>query len=68
MTDKLNELMRICGVNDITFIYQKNGDINFIEESNEPEKTITVNICDYEDKELDGLLSRKIEELKELFK
>ena len=60
--------MRICGVNDITFIYQKNGDTNFIEESNEPEKTITVNICDYEDKELDGLLSRKIEELKELFK
>ena len=35
---------------------------------NESEKTIVINISDYEDKELDSLLNNKIEELKELFK
>jgi hypothetical protein len=68
MTNKLNELFQICGVNDFIFTYQKEGDKNFVDYSLEPEKKIVVNIPNSDDKELDELLSNKIEELKELFK
>lgn len=68
MNDKLNELFRICGINDFIFTYQKEGDINFIDYSLEPEKKIVVNISNTEDEELDMLLTSKINELKELFK
>jgi hypothetical protein len=68
MNDKLNELFRICGINDFVFTYQKEGDKNFIDYSLEPEKKIVVNISNTEDKELDMLLTAKINELKELFK
>lgn len=68
MNDKLNELFRICGVNDFTFTYQKEGEENYIDYSIQPERKILVNISDTEDTELDNLLSSKIEELKELFK
>lgn len=67
MNDKLNELFRICGINDFVFTYQKEGDKNFIDYSLEPEKKIVVNISDTEDTELDELLTSKIEELKKLF-
>ena len=66
-TNKLNELLILCGINNIVFTYQKEEGGNYIN-FNEPEKTIVVNISDYEDKELDSLLNNKIEELKELFK
>jgi len=66
-TNKLNELLILCGINNIVFTYQKEEGGNYIN-FNEPEKTIVVNISDYEDKELDSLLNKKIEELKELFK
>ena len=68
MTNKLNELFQICGVNDFIFTYQKEGDKNFVDYALEPEKKIVVNIPNSDDKELDELLSNKIEELKELFK
>jgi hypothetical protein len=68
MNDKLNELFRICGINDFIFTYQKEGDNNYIDYSLEPEKKIVVNITNTEDEELDKLLTSKIEELKELFK
>jgi hypothetical protein len=68
MTNKLNELFQICGVNDFIFTYQKEGDKNFVDYSLEPEKKIVVNIPNSDDKELDELLSDKIKELKELFK
>jgi hypothetical protein len=68
MNDKLNELFRICGINDFIFTYQKEGDNNYIDYSLEPEKKIVVNITNTEDTELDKLLTSKIEELKELFK
>jgi len=68
MTNKLNELFQICGVNDFIFTYQKEGDKNFVDYSLEPEKKIVVNVPNSDDKELDELLSNKIEELKELFK
>lgn len=66
-TNKLNELLILCGINNIVFTYQKEEGGNYID-FNEPEKTIVVNVSDYEDKELDSLLNNKIEELKELFK
>ena len=65
MTNKLNELFQICGVNDFIFTYQKEGDKNFVDYSLEPEKKIVVNVPNSDDKELDELLSNKIEELKE---
>lgn len=68
MNDKLNELFRICGINDFVFTYQKDGDKNFIDYTLEPEKSIVVNISNTEDEELDELLTSKIKELKELFK
>lgn len=67
MSEKLNELMIICGINHFVFVYQKEGDKNFINKIDEPEKTIIVNIVDTEDKELETLLDSKIKELKELF-
>ena len=66
-TNKLNELLILCGINNVVFTYQKEEGGNYID-FNEPEKTIVVNVSDYEDKELDSLLNKKIEELKELFK
>ena len=59
--------MRICGINHFVFVYQKEGNKNFINKIDEPEKTIIVNIVDTEDKELETLLDSKIKELKELF-
>jgi hypothetical protein len=67
MNDKLNELFSICGINDFVFHLQKEGETNFIDYTLDP-KTIVVNIPDIEDKELDQLLSEKINELKEAFK
>jgi hypothetical protein len=66
-TNKLNELLILCGINNIVFTYQKEEGGNYVN-FNEPEKTIVVNVSDYEDKELDSLLDKKINELKELFK
>jgi hypothetical protein len=66
-TNKLNELLILCGINNIVFTYQKEEGGNYVN-FNDPEKTIVVNVSDYEDKELDSLLDKKIEELKELFK
>jgi len=66
-TNKLNELLILCGINNIVFTYQKEEGGNYVN-FNEHEKTIVVNVSDYEDKELDSLLDKKIGELKELFK
>ena len=66
-TNKLNELLILCGINNVVFTYQKENGGNYVD-FNKDEKTIVVNISDYEDKELDSLLDKKIGELKELFK
>lgn len=68
MTDKINELFHICGINHFHFQYQKIGENNYINYQIEPEKTIVINIVDVDDKELEKLLDDKIHELKELFK
>lgn len=67
MNEKLNELFKICGINDFVFHLQKEGETNFIDYTLDP-KTIVVNIPDIEDKEFDQLLTDKIKELKETFK
>jgi hypothetical protein len=67
MTDKLNHLFEICGINDFEFTYQKEGDKNFITHSLNPNK-ILVNISDIDDEDLEKLLDDKIKELKETFK
>jgi hypothetical protein len=66
-TNKLNELLILCGINNVVFTYQKEDGGNYVD-FNKDEKTIVVNISDYENKELDSLLDKKIGELKELFK
>jgi len=66
-TNKLNELLVLCGINNVVFTYQKEDGGNYVN-FDENEKTIIVNVSDYEDKELDFLLDNKIKELKELFK
>ena len=66
-TNKLNELLILCGINNIVFTYQKEEGGNYVN-FNESEKTMVVNVSDYEDKELDSLLDKKIGKLKELFK
>lgn len=67
MNDKLNELFTICGINNFVFHLQKEGESNYIDYTLDPKK-IVVNIPDVEDKELEQLLTDKIEELKNLFK
>ena len=66
-TNKLNELLILCGINNVIFTYQKEDGGNYVN-FDENNKTIIVNVSDYEDKELDSLLENKIKELKELFK
>ena len=67
MTDKLNKLFEICGINNFEFTYQKEGDKNFITHSLNP-NVILVNIISIEDADLEKLLDDKIKELEEIFK
>ena len=67
MNEKLNELLSICGINDFVFHLQKEGETNYIDYTLDP-KNIVVNIPNIEDKDLDQLLTDKINELKETFK
>lgn len=67
MVNQLNELVRLCGINDIDFTITKEGSANSVEYLKE-EKKFLVNVPDGEDKELENLLESKIKELKELFK
>lgn len=66
MVNLLNELVKLCGVNDIDFTITKEGTTNSVEYLKE-EKKFLVNVPDGEDKELEILLTNKINELKELF-
>jgi hypothetical protein len=65
--EKLNELLVLCGKNDIEFILKREGDTNSINYDNETKK-ITINFIDHEDKEMESLLDNKLVELKKLFK
>lgn len=66
--NKLNEILILCSKNNMEFIYQKEGEENFIEYSTEPERKITVNIVKEKDKNLKRLINEKLDELNQLFK
>jgi hypothetical protein len=66
--NKLNEILILCSKNNMEFIYQKEGEENFIEFSIEPERKITVNIVNEKDKNLKKIINGKLEELDQLFK
>jgi hypothetical protein len=66
--NKLNEILILCSKNNMEFIYQKEGEENFIEFSIEPERKITVNIVNEKDKNLKRLINEKLEGLDQLFK
>ena len=67
MDKKIDELFRMCGINNFSFTLQKEGKENFIDYSLTPDKKIIINVPNYEDKEFEKLLDNKIDELKELF-
>ena len=67
MLSKFNELVRLCGINNIEFKISKEGETNGVE-FNKDEKKFLINIPKDKDEEFDKLLDDKIKELKELFK
>ena len=66
--NKLNEILILCSKHNMEFTFQKEGQENFIEYSVEPEKKITVNISNEDDKNLKKLINQKLKELRQLFK
>lgn len=67
MQQNLNELVQLCGINDIEFKITKEGETNSVE-YNKEEKKFLINIPDDKDKEFNNLLDNKILELKEALK
>ena len=67
MSNKLNELLVLCSKNKIEFIYQKEGDNNYVEYSDNPHRCI-INVVNVNDENLDELLSENIKKLNQLFK
>ena len=67
MLNKFNELVQLCGINDIEFRITKEGEKNSIEYNKEKKKFL-INIPHDKDEEFDELLNKKILELKETFK
>jgi hypothetical protein len=67
MQQNLNELVQLCGINNIEFRIIKEGETNSVE-YNKEEKKFLINIPKDKDKEFNTLLDKKIEELKETFK
>lgn len=65
--EKLNELLVLCGQNNIEFVLRREDEKNEVSYDNETKK-VSINFVNSEDKELETLLSNKINELKELFK
>jgi hypothetical protein len=63
---KIDELFRICVINNFDFILQREGENNFINHTLEPKKEIIVNFSNNEDKNFVKLLDEKIEELKNI--
>jgi len=66
--NKLNEILILCSKHNMEFTFQKEGQENFIEYLIEPEKKITVNISNEDDKNLKKLIDQKLKELRQLFK
>lgn len=66
MIEQINELVKICGKNNIEFILSKDGEFNTAEFF-ESEKKFELKIPDFEDKNLKSLLENELEELKKFF-
>jgi hypothetical protein len=64
--EKLNELLVLCGKLDIEFIIKTNESVNEVL-LDENEKTLTINVFDFEDEELEIKITKKIEDLKKRF-
>lgn len=65
--EKLNELLILCGRKDIEFTLKRDDEKNDIQYDKDS-KNVTILISDFEDDQLEILLTNKIDELKELFK
>jgi hypothetical protein len=65
MIDKLNEVVHLCGINDIVFQITKEGEENSVEFN---DKLFVINIPNDKDVEFERLLNKKIEDLKKTLK
>jgi hypothetical protein len=66
ITDILNDILIICGKNNITFTLTKEETKNYII-LDIKSMNIDVNIFDYEDVNLENLINEKLKELNKLF-
>ena len=66
-TNNLTDLLTFCFKNKVEFVYQNEEGENFIDYTTEPNKLLTINITNTEDKNLDKMLTDKLEELNQLF-
>ena len=67
ISNKINDILILCSKHNMEFIYQKEGDENFIEYSIEPQKKIIINLPNKEDENLEEILDLKFKELNQFF-
>jgi hypothetical protein len=67
ITNTLNDMLVICSKNNLEFTLLREEGENYIK-LNVTNKTIEVNIFDYDDLKLENMLVEKYKELEELFK
>lgn len=65
-TNNLTDLLTFCFKHNIEFIYQNEEGENYITYTTEPNNLLTINITNIEDKNLDKMLTDKLEELHQL--
>lgn len=65
-TNNLTDLLTFCFKNKVEFVYQNEEGENCIIYTTEPNKLLTINITNTEDKNLDKMLTDKLEELNQL--
>lgn len=64
--EKLNEILIICGKNNVEFLLTREDEKNNIK-FDEDSKKLIVNFSDFEDKEIENIIDEKLKELKEFF-
>ena len=67
-SNKLRDILWICGKNKLNFNLQKETSLNNYVNIDIEKKEVNINISDIDDKNLNNLLEEKIEELTQLFK
>lgn len=63
-SEKLNTILKIASTKKLEFVLEKEGSTNSVDIQTDK---VTINIGDIDDKKLDELLDKKIEELQQLF-